>query len=144
MRLQTKHLGEIEYNQDAVISFEEGLPGFENDRSFVLVLSDDPELPFHYLQSVDNPAVAFVVTSPFLFVEDYDFNLSDSVVEKLEIKSPEELYVYGVVTIPKKVQFSTINLTAPIIINTTNKMGMQVVLEDIDDISHPLFTKKGE
>ncbi len=144
MRLMTKHLGEIEYEQEAVISFDEGLPGFENVRSFVLILSEDAELPFHYLQSVDNPSIAFVVTSPFLFVGDYDFDLKESVVEKLEIKSPEELYVYGVVTIPKKVQFSTINLTAPIIINTTNRKGMQVVLEEIDDISHPLFTKKGE
>ncbi len=144
MRLMTKHLGEIEYEQEAVISFDEGLPGFENVRSFVLILSEDAELPFHYLQSVDNPSIAFVVTSPFLFVGDYDLDLKESVVEKLEIKSPEELYVYGVVTIPKKVQFSTINLTAPIIINTTNRKGMQVVLEEIDDISHPLFTKKGE
>ncbi len=144
MRLMTKHLGEIEYEQEAVISFDEGLPWFENVRSFVLILSEDAELPFHYLQSVDNPSIAFVVTSPFLFVGDYDFDLKESVVEKLEIKSPEELYVYGVVTIPKKVQFSTINLTAPIIINTTNRKGMQVVLEEIDDISHPLFTKKGE
>ncbi len=75
MRLMTKHLGEIEYEQEAVISFDEGLPGFENVRSFVLILSEDAELPFHYLQSVDNPSIAFVVTSPFLFVGDYDFDL---------------------------------------------------------------------
>lgn len=142
MRFQTKHLGEIEYAEEAVITFEEGVPGFEDARQFVLILSNETDLPFHYLQCLDNPEVAFVITSPFLFVDNYDFNLSDSVVEKLDIKSPEELYVYGVVTIPKKVQFSTINLTAPLIINTTNRKGMQVVLDEIDDISHPLFTKK--
>ncbi len=143
MRLHTKTLGEIEYAEDAIISFSEGMPGFEEARQFVLILSEDPELPFHYLQSIDQPDIAFVVTSPFFFVKDYDFDLSDSVVTKLNIQDPSELYVYSVVTIPKKVQFSTINLTAPIIINTTNKKGMQVVLEEIDDISHPLFTKKG-
>lgn len=143
-RLMTKQLGEIEYADDAVITFEEGVPGFEDAKEFVLIFSEEVELPFHYLQCINRPEIAFVITSPFFFVENYDFNLSDSIVEKMGIKSPEELYVYSIVTIPKKVQFSTINLTAPVIINTTNRKGMQVVLEEIDDINHPLFTKKGE
>ncbi len=144
MRLMTDALGEIEYDENAIIEFKEGLPGFEDAKQYVLVLSDDLELPFHHLQSVDNPNVVFVITSPFLFVEDYDFELNDSVVQKLAIQEPGDLYIYTVVTIPKKVQFSTINLTAPIVINTVNRQGMQVVLEEIDDINHPLFTKKGE
>lgn len=143
MRLITKHLGEIEYAPEAVIHFEDGIPGFEEIKEFILILSDQPELPFHYLQSITNPDISFVITSPFLFVENYDFNLPDTVVEKLGIKSPEELYVYSIVSIPKKVEFATINLTAPIIINTTNNKGMQVVLEEIDDINHPLFHKRG-
>lgn len=143
MRFISRNLGEIEYAEDAVITFEEGIPGFEDTRKYVLVFSDERDFPFHYLQCIDNPDIAFVVTSPFLFVENYDFNLNDSVVNKLSIKNPEELYVYGVVTVPKKVEFSTINLTAPIIINTTNRKGMQVALEEIDDINHPLFQKRG-
>lgn len=142
MRFISRNLGEIEYSEEAIITFDEGIPGFEDTRKYVLILSEDGDFPFHYLQCVDNPDVAFVVTSPFLFVEDYDFNLSDSVVHKLSIKNPEELYVYGVVTVPKKVEFSTINLTAPIIINTTSKKGMQVALDEIDDISHPLFSRR--
>lgn len=143
MRFISRNLGEIEYAEDAVITFEEGIPGFEDTRKYVLVFSEEQDFPFHYLQCIDNPDIAFVVTSPFLFVEDYDFNLADSVVNKLSIKNPEELYVYSVVTVPKKVEFSTINLTAPIIINTTNRKGMQVALEEIDDINHPLFKKRG-
>lgn len=142
MKLVTDHLGEIEYQPENVIRFEEGIPGFDNAYDFILVMSEQPELPFHYLQSIDKLDVALVVTSPFLFVENYDFELADDIVEQLEIKSPEELFVYSVVTIPKKVKFSTINLTAPIIINTTNNRGRQVFLEDIDDLRHPLFNKE--
>ncbi len=144
MRLMTNVLGEIEYEENAVIEFKDGLPGFEDAKQYVLVLSEDVELPFHHLQSIDHPEVVFIITSPFLFVEDYDFELNDSVVEKLGIQAPEDLYIYSVVTIPKNVEYSTMNLTAPIVINTLNRRGMQVVLDEIDDINHSLFTKKGE
>ncbi|MDO4800406.1 MAG: flagellar assembly protein FliW [Bacillota bacterium] len=143
MKLITTHIGEIEYAPSAVIRFEEGIPGFESYKEYILVFSEDPALPFHYLQSIERADLALIVTSPFLFVEDYDFELPDEVVNKLDIKSPEELYVYSVVTIPHKVEHATINLTAPIIINTTNHRAKQVILTDIDDVRHPLFLKRG-
>lgn len=141
MTLHTQHLGDVTYAPENVIYFEEGIPGFEDAKEFILVMSEQPELPFHYLQSIDQPAVVFIVTSPFLFVEHYDFELSDDIVEKLGIISPEEIFVYSVVSIPKKAQYTTINLSAPIIINTTKNKGKQVILEEIDDIRHEIFTK---
>lgn len=142
MKLMTDSIGEIEYSEENVIKFADGIPGFEECKDFVLVLSEYPELPFHYLQSVERADVVLVVTNPFLFVDNYDFNIEDEIVEDLEIETPQDLLVYSVVTIPKKVKYATINLTAPIIVNIKNNRGRQIVLEEIDDIRHSLFEKK--
>jgi flagellar assembly factor FliW len=71
--IQTKYHGEIEITDNDMIQFEKGIPGFLDEKRFVMIpLSDDQT--FSILQSVQTPYVAFVIASPFHFFPDYEFN----------------------------------------------------------------------
>lgn len=145
MVLNTEHLGEIEFQKEDIIHFPKGIPGFEEEKEFVVILTGDIEFPFTYLQSVKSNDLAFIVTDPFLFLENYDFELSDDDAEFLGVKSEEQIddiTVYTIVTIPEDVDQTTVNISAPIIINLKEKLGKQVLLKEYDDMKYPLFKQK--
>lgn len=141
MILSTKHLGEIEYQQENIITFHDGLPGFETQKHFIIVLSSEIDFPFHYLQSIDNENIAFVITNPFLYVPDYDFEVPDDIVHKLSIGDLSELSIYSITTIPDEVENTTINLAAPVVVNNSNNEAAQVILQDNTSLKHLIFTK---
>ncbi len=130
MRITSTKLGELQFEVKNVITFKSGLPGFESEKEFIIVLSRDAELPFHYLQSVNNEDVTFVITNPFIFAGQYDFELSEEILSELEIKNSEEISVYAITTIPDNTENTTINLMAPVIVNNTNNFGRQVILSE--------------
>ena len=136
MKLKTPYLGEIEYEKDEVIEFEQGLYGFEEKQSFILVNLDDPEFPFNWLQSIEDEELSFVLTSPFLFVENYEFELPDSVAEVLEIDKPEDALILSTVVLNEEMHKSTMNLQAPIIINRNSNKGRQIILEEDYELKH--------
>lgn len=145
MILSTEHLGDIEFSEVDIIKFPKGIPGFESEKEFILVPSDDIDFPFNYLQSVKSNDLAFIVTDPFLFVEEYDFELSDNDAEFLDIKDESDLAsisFLSIVTIPDEVEKTTINIMAPIVINHASKVGRQILLDEFSDTKYSLFTKK--
>lgn len=129
MKIETKYLGEMEIDESKIIHFESGLPGFLDEKSFV-VLDIPGNNVLQILQSVTTPELAFIVTNPHYFYEDYEFKLEDSIVELLGIKKKEEIVVMSILTVRDPFPTSTINLKAPLIINWANKRGKQVVLND--------------
>jgi flagellar assembly factor FliW len=144
MLLTTQHLGDIQYSEADILTFEHGIPGFEDNKNYILIPAEDIEFPFSYLQSIHNSELAFIITDPFLFVENYDFELSKVDSEALEVNSDEDLgniSVFAIVTIPKDVDKTTINIMAPIVINHVARIGRQILLNEFNDIKYPLFTK---
>ncbi|MDK2867132.1 MAG: flagellar assembly factor FliW [Clostridiales bacterium] len=144
MEMKTAHLGTIQYEENNIIVFEDGIPGFEDEKDFIIVLSNDPELPFHYLQSVKREGVSFMITNPFIFVNPYDFELTSEVVEQLEIKKPSDISVYSIVTIPEDLERTSINLVAPVVVNNTNNKAKQVVLQDYPIFKYFIFKADGK
>ncbi len=130
MKLTTDYRGEIEYSEDDIIYFEDGLYGLEDNKEFLLLANSEPTIPFYFLQSLNDTDYALLVTDPFLFVENYDFEINDAVLEKINLKKIEDVAVYNAVVIPNKIEDMTINLRAPFIINKKNKKAKQVILED--------------
>lgn len=130
MLLNTTSLGEIEYKEEDVIKFVNAIPGFKGLNEFVFVDMEEESLPFRWLQSTQDTSVTFVVVNPILVKHDYDINISDEIVNKLEIEKPEDVEVYSILTIPENVNQMTANLRAPIIINITNNKAKQVILEN--------------
>lgn len=129
MQINTKYQGMIEIDKSEIIHFQYGLPGFSDEKQFVMSPFAEGT-PFFILQSVDSPSLAFVTADPFLFYKDYDFSLENPAAEQLEIESEEEAAVYAVLTLRDPFEQTTANLQAPIIINHRKQKGKQLVLDD--------------
>ncbi|MCD7034446.1 flagellar assembly protein FliW [Metabacillus sp. GX 13764] len=127
--LKTKYHGEIEINEAQILQFESGIPGFLDEKQFV-VLPLEEGSHFLILQSITTSELAFVVTSPFTFFKEYEFNLDDNTAEKLKIEKPEDVQVMVILTLQDKFEDSTANLQAPIIVNEKNSLAKQVILND--------------
>jgi len=129
MILNTSNFGEIEIKEESVISFVDGLPAFEEYKKYIIIENPDEDIPFQWLQSVEDGDLAFVIINPFIFRKDYDFQIPQTVVGKLEIASPEDVMVYAIVVVPEDISKMTANLKAPVIINKKNLQGKQVLLD---------------
>lgn len=130
MKINTKYFGEMEIKKEDIIKFPEGLPGFQEEKEFIIINSLEEDDPFQWMQSVKNSRLSFIVINPFLLVLDYDFKLSESTVEKLKIKDEKDVAVFSIVVIPEDIKKMTINLAGPIIINAKERLGKQIVLDD--------------
>ncbi len=136
MKLNTKNFGELDIDEKKIISFPEGLPGFEEEKEFIIINNEDEENPFCWLQSVKNPDLAFVIVNPFFVFSDYSVDLSETVQEKLKIKDEKDVAVYSIVVVPEDLKKMTANLLGPIVINVRERLGKQVILDD------PRYTTK--
>ncbi|MGP4040729.1 flagellar assembly protein FliW [Gracilibacillus sp. D59] len=126
MQIQTKYFGEIEINQEEVIHFPQGIPGFINEKEFILQNFEESGL-FQVLQSTKGMDPAFLVINPFLFVKDFEINLDDASIEQLNIVRKEDVEVLSIVTVKEPLSNSTANLQAPLIINRTNYTAKQFI-----------------
>jgi len=139
MKVTTSRFGEIEIEEEDIVAFPKGLPGFDSYTKYVIVSPEQDE-PFAYLQSLQDKDLVFIITDPFLFYPEYDFELSESAVAELGIESPGNVLVRSIISIPNELDQATINLVAPIIINGETRLGKQVVLGKTPyQTRHPLF-----
>lgn len=129
MIINTKHFGEIEIKEENILYFEEGILGFEEVHKFGLINSEDPESPFSWIQSTEQPDLAFALVNPFAIKKDYDFELNDAYVNLLGIQDPSQVGVYSIVVVPEDLKKISMNLKAPVVVNTSNKKAAQVILD---------------
>lgn len=117
--------------EQKIITFKDGLPGFENHKKFEIIINEDEQNPFHTLRSVDKSELSFIIINPYIFRPDYDFELKDEIVEKLEIEDIKDVSVYSIVTIPSEDYTKiTANLLGPLIVNIRNGVAKQIALND--------------
>ncbi|KGM93161.1 flagellar assembly protein FliW [Clostridium botulinum] len=139
MKLKTKCHGIVEYKEEDVIEFKKGIPGFNKLKKFINFPIEDNEV-FSVLHSIENSEIGFVVTSPFSVVKDYEIDIDDSVIERLNIEKEKDVLVLNTVTLHSKLQNITVNLCAPIVINIKTKLGEQIILNNGKyPIKYPLF-----
>lgn len=129
MLLNTAHFGAVEFDESKKFLFANGLPGLPEDTEFAL-LSHEQSEPVCWLQSMVHPEVALPVLNPFLLCPTYSFDITDSDVDELHITDIKDVFVINVLVIPKDPNEMTINLAAPIIVNTQNHQGRQIFLND--------------
>jgi flagellar assembly factor FliW len=137
MDVRTTRFGVIQIAEDRVISFPKGLLGFPAAKRYCLLEPGD-EACFFWLQSLDDPALAFVVTDPALFVPDYSVPIRPDQMSDLALSRLEDAQVFVIVN---KVEAQlTGNLQGPLVINTTTREGEQMVLaEKRWTTRHPLM-----
>jgi flagellar assembly factor FliW len=113
--------------QMPVICFSAPMPGFPDDRHFVLRQLDDSGLLYE-LESLETPGLRFLVVPPAPFFPDYSPEVDDETLELLENGDPENLAMLLVVTVGDTVRNSTVNLMAPIVIDQETRRGAQLVI----------------
>lgn len=143
MRIDTKYLGEMDIDEEKAIHFETGLPGFLEEKEFIILDIPGNDL-LQLLQSLHTPNLAFFIANPHQFDQTYHFKLSDSTLESLNITTEEEVVILSILTVNDPFEKSTINLQAPIVINSKTKQGKQIILNDDKyDMKTPIaFSKK--
>lgn len=130
MTLYKTRFGDLEIHDEDVFTFVYGLIGFPTLQRFVL-LSSKPDSPFRWLQSLDEPSIAFLVTDPFHYVEQYDPMISLGVAEEIHLTDDTPRMIVTTASIPRgKPEEMTLNLAGPIVMNLVTREGRQVVLED--------------
>ena len=138
---QTKPVSEVRVNDKEIWYFESGLPGFADEREFVLNTLQNND-GFYLLQSKQSEEVAFVVTNPFHFFQDYDFTLDENCLTTLQLNNPADVIVLVILTLRDSLESSTVNLQAPVILNKANNKGKQVILHDTPyKTRHSLISK---
>ncbi|MCB1323822.1 MAG: flagellar assembly protein FliW [Spirochaetales bacterium] len=130
-QLATRALGTVEINPAENIQFPDGLFGFSDVREFAL-LGERPDSPFKWLQSTARPDLAFIVIEPHLFLKEaYRPVLMRSDLEQLKVEKVEDCTIYLIVTIPRDhPEKMTANLQGPILVNTDERIGRQVISGD--------------
>ena len=129
MVIKTMQFGEIEIEEDKILTFPDGLIGFDNCKKFVLISDEDLE-PFQWLLCIDegNEEIGFPLLPPFLFVPDYLKNLPKDLRQEFEKGPDSALNVLNVITIKGNNDEMTINLRGPVLIDAEKKEGKQIIL----------------
>jgi flagellar assembly factor FliW len=130
MKLSTKYFGEIDYENEEVIFFPEGVFGFENEKKYLLIRFDDNNDTLLSLQSVDTPTLAFVVVNPFRMMPDYEPYVPSADMEQLSVNNQENVAIYSIAVVGDDMGQTKVNLKAPLVINPATRTGRQVILDD--------------
>jgi flagellar assembly factor FliW len=112
-----------------VITFAEGLLGFDDARRFALLRTEDPGL--FWLQSLEHEPLAFLLLDPFRYFDGYTVDLDPVDITELDARGPGEIAILAIVTLPASPdEPCTANLAGPIAINLEQGRGRQVILRD--------------
>lgn len=143
VKVKTSRFGEIEVDIDRTISATSPFPGFPESNRFIL-LPNKPDSPFMWLQSLDDPYLAFVIIQANFLEIDYAPPVPKGVQEELHIETEKDQEILLILTIPQgKPQEMTANLLGPVIINTKERLARQIVLDPNQyDLCWPVFGNK--
>jgi len=141
MKLTTRIFGEVEIEDEKIITFPQGIVGFPDMTRFALMHDEGKNSnTIRWLQSIDEPAFALPVLDPLLVKPDYNPVVEDEVLKPLQPLKTEEMLVLVTVTVPHDLTQMTVNLKGPIIINSENCKAVQIILEDDEYVvKYPIY-----
>lgn len=129
MRIKTTRFGEIEVIENSIINFPYGLIGNENLKQFYIFNKEEGTY-FWWLQSIEKPETAFLLAEPQTIVSDYNPEITQEEMEAVGATNKNEIELNVILTIPEDPRETTVNLLAPILLNTTKKLAKQIVVKD--------------
>lgn len=138
MHISTSRFGDLDIDDDELITFPDGLPGFAGARTMVLVGggtlpgmdTDADHHMLYWMQDTIDPDLAFLTVVPWGVYPDYDIDIDPSDVDDGQ---PDDLCVLSIVTVRREnggVRMTS-NLLAPVVINTVTQTGRQLILDDV-------------
>lgn len=140
MLYTSTRFGTFELNEASVLTFPTGLLGFPAQRRYVL-LDHDTDAPFKWLQSLEDPSLAFVVIDPALFHPVYRVEYPREALEEVRAEAGDDLSLAVILTIPSDDPGRvTANLRGPLLMNARTRLCKQLVLSEDFPTRYPLFT----
>lgn len=142
MKAKTRLFGTIDIEDAKVITLEGGMIGFPFLQKFTLIFDEEKEkkaTSIMWLQSMDEGEVAFPVMHPNEIKPDYNPTVNDEMLASLGKLDDENTYVLVTVTAATEAKETTVNLKAPIVINTDTKKGCQIIVEDDYPVKFNLY-----
>lgn len=127
MKIATSRFGQIDIEDEKIITVPDGMLGFSGTR-FIL-LTPEKQTPFRWFQSVDDPALAFVVVDAQQVLPDYAVSLTSEEYARLALDEKTEVVVLLVVTLTGEAGTITANLQGPVVLNPNRMLAKQIVLE---------------
>jgi len=139
MQISTLRFGPLDIPEDNIISMPKPILGFEHLTRYCILEREDSE-PFLWFQSVEDPAVAFIVVNPLFFYPEYRIEVNPKEIEELKVSDVRAVETYVIVTIPSDPRNMTANLQGPILINTETRLAKQMILVNSDyRVKHFIF-----
>lgn len=130
MKIATKQFGEVNIDKDKIINMPSGIPGFKDQKRYV-VLQKPETVPFFLFQCIDDPNLAFVVLDPVKIFPEYSLAEKDFDQSIDWDFQKDEVTCFVIVTIPHgEPEKMTANFMAPLVINNNRKQGLQLILQN--------------
>lgn len=144
MIYETTRFGSLEVKDSEILNFPVGLYGFDKERDFLrLPFNPNIESPMEWLQSLQTPGLAFVITDPFLYVPSYSVKLTENEKKQIQFEPGNTLATRAIVTVPENYLEMTANLVAPLVINLDAGLAKQFVLTSVEyDTRHYLLPQE--
>lgn len=141
MQAKTRLFGTIDISDDKIIVLENGMIGFPDMRHFALIFDADKKDggKIKWLQSMDEPEMAFPVIDPTFLKKDYNPVINEEILKPIGKLTEENTFVLSTVTVPKELEKMSINLKAPIIINSDTNKGAQIIVEDDMPVKYMIY-----
>jgi flagellar assembly factor FliW len=144
MKAKTRLFGEIDIADDKIITLEKGMIGFPALTHFSLIVDEEKKqqkkkTSIMWLQSMDDPDIAFPVIDPHSVKADYRPTVNTEMVAPLGEMDEDNTYILVTVTVPRKVEDFSVNLKAPVVINMDTLKGVQIIVEDDYPIKYKVY-----
>jgi flagellar assembly factor FliW len=136
MQIQSTRFGQLEISHSDLIFMPHGLIGFEEYRHWVLLASKESE-ELAWLQSVALSHVALPMISPRRFVPNYRLQVQRRDLDLLQMHAKDQVYVLA--SLSKQGNHWTTNLQSPVILNSTRRLAVQVIVIDDQPLSQPII-----
>ncbi len=130
MMVESTRFGTFELAEDRALRFSDGLLGLPDSTSYALIEVEDS--PYAWLQSLNEPELAFLTTSPWDFYPDYDLEINEEDQRLLDLNTPDAAEVLVLLTVHRQENEAvdiTANLLGPIVVNSDTRAARQVILE---------------
>ena len=142
MKINTRVFGEVDIEEEKILTFEKGIIGFPELKRFTLLydVEKGTGAGIRFLQSLEEPEFAMPVMDPLLVKEDYNPYVDDELLAGLGDLQADDLLVLITVSVPSDLTKMTANLQGPFVINVKTRKACQVIVDgDEYPVKYPIY-----
>ena len=144
MIVETTRFGTLDVREETLITFPSGIIGFPKSSRYV-ILDHTRDVPFKWLQSVDEGRLAFVIMDPVVFKSDYHVQVDPDTLAEIGASDLDGLICFVILTIPSADPATvTANLRGPVVVNERTRQAKQVILADELPTRYPVFAQRAQ